>query len=1049
MKIIYGPPGDSSNTEWFTAHPDDPRSASETLWLTPTQRKRAWTAGRFRDYRRLHPPRLHTFDELSLMLYRRLGGSRRPVPAAVMQYLLLAVVQDPEIDGLLKQWMSMRPGPGFIQEIVRQIDALQRHGIGVDELMAIPDAADGIGAVFIAVYKHLDALMQTHGLIDTGGAQIAVARMLRDPNEHPALPWKTCVLDGFLELTPLQMDILSGLDTRMDLTLLWPGNPVDGGILSWMVAGLKTAFPAADWEPFTPETATLPGTARAGHLLGSVSPDALPDDIVPRDGTGVLRICERETIRDELTELARDIKQKLIAGDCRPGDIALTFPDLQAYAPAVRRLFHRYGIPVNISQSLPLTGSPVFSAIDRLLRLPGAWLRDDVLALVSDPLLTGWPGPVSRHRVRKLLEWSADRKIVRGYDSWINGLRRVQDAPEANDPECLAAADILEVLHRIHRLLGDAGPRDLSAWINWLRDLLIGLELNRRLDFLQKNIPGSNPGDDAHFEYTRRAYNRLLTYFDDLDTAPPLSGHAVAISLTEFRAVLPRLLTGVNYQLTTRSGDRVQVLGMLGIRGLTFQHVYFGGLTETAFPAADPISPFWSPELTDILMERPAQHNRVRAFADLIRIVSVPTVSLTISRPCRSGDEPLQPSPLWDFILALFSDHANVEPGDQPLSTRDRLIQWSTMPETHSGIPAPGPETPACAGVLITRAVAGSRETGQGLWCGDLRNITPAVETLLADRTGPNHRFSASQLELFLDCPRRFFFERVLRLSEPEIPVEELSPLERGNLVHATLDGFYRERLKTNAGRITPGEIESCTERIRNIAREIFDDRGYTGDAARRQLLDIVGRPDLNDPGIAHRFASHEAEGSPALQPAHLEWVFGQAAAVPPLRLSDRDGHPIRITGKIDRIDRCDDELVIWDYKSGHIPSASDIRGLIKIQVGLYMLAAGQILGLDTVAGGYYQVRGRTPLLQKTALRLRGSRADAHLPDPGRANSLDRVWRRDEFDDYFRTLEQWISECVSIMRSGWFSIRKDISNCDQCPFAGACRPGKEMEYVPV
>jgi len=423
--------------------------------------------------------------------------------------------------------------------------------------------------------------------------------------------------------------------------------------------------------------------------------------------------------------------------------------------------------------------------------------------------------------------------------------------------------------------------------------------------------------------------------------------------------------------------------------------------------------------------------------------------TLTISRPCRSGDENLLPSPLWDFIRALFPGYSVPDTGRQPLSLRDRLFEWAGMPETRDGMPSPGPGSPAGAAVLLHRAITGSRETGSGPWCGDFRNVSAGVRAVLDARTGPGHRFSASQLELFLDCPRRFLFERIMGLAEPEAPIEELSPLERGNLIHDVLEMFYRERLRDGLGRVTPDTVHTAADRIRDLARDIFREKAYSGPAAERQLLDLVGRPELDDPGIADRFARLEAGVSPELQPEMLEWTFGRTEAVPPLALTDRDGVPVLITGKIDRIDGCGRELMIWDYKSGKLPAPADIAGLVKIQVGLYLLAAARLLDRTPTAGGYYQVPGRAPLQQKTVLRRSGSRIDALLPDAGRSNSLDRVWAPDEFDAYFKTLEAWIGECVGIMRSGWFSIRKDISRCHQCPFAGTCRPGKEMDYVPV
>jgi len=85
MKILYGPPGDSSLTSWFNHLSDDPVTASETLWLTPTQRKREWVIERFREKARKFPPRIHTVDEMTRILAQYFGGQDRELDSIARQ----------------------------------------------------------------------------------------------------------------------------------------------------------------------------------------------------------------------------------------------------------------------------------------------------------------------------------------------------------------------------------------------------------------------------------------------------------------------------------------------------------------------------------------------------------------------------------------------------------------------------------------------------------------------------------------------------------------------------------------------------------------------------------------------------------------------------------------------------------------------------------------------------------------------------------------------------------------------------------------------------
>lgn len=1083
MRILYGPPGDSSQTPFFNRLPDDPQTASSTLWITPTQRKRQWVQDRFRDCRRVFPPRIHIFDELIAMLFEHLGGTSRLLSPESVQAVLMNLLHDPGMTPILSRWFDQPPGPGFLLETARQINEFQRHGIAPDTLAAIPDSGEDIGLLFNLMYTRYQDYLAAHGWIDTGGMGLWVADQLPHSGMATAgkLPWNTCVMDGFLELTPLQLDILKSLDKCMELTLIWPGNPSPEGLFRWMNAGLNAMFPDAGRQPLVPQAQ---GLAAAAYHLAGYGPDVLPEDIVPTGPPDGLRIIERDTLRDEVTAIARDIRTRRNAGQLNWREFAVTFPDLQAYAPVIRRIFHRYGIPVNISQSLPITGSPVFIAIDRLLRLPAGWLRDDVLAVMSDPILTGLHPHENRTLTRRLAEWSSLHKIVRGLNRWTVALERIMAGQPPDSSTAALAATALQLIRRFSSVLEDgtcngsdccdssgAIIRTSAQWIGWLRTVLGKLEINRNIEKLQRLVITEMESGSEHFEYTRRAYNRLLEYFDatepfliGFDAASCSAGGRAApdkaiaavphtplpsithnqsngpglITAAGFRAILPRMLTGVDYQLTTRSGNRVQVLGLLGIRGLTFRHVYFGGMTELVFPRRETISPFWRPDLKTTILDQPDHNERITAFADLVRVMSAPTGTLTLSRPCRNGDEKLLPSPLWSSVLAVFPQHERITVDDERLCVRDRLETTARdrLLERISAAP-----------VRIAMAVAGLRRSSTGRWCSDLAGVPGTAREILDRMFDETHSFSASQLESYRVCPRRFFFDRVLELREPESPDDEMSAMDRGTLVHRVLHRFYRERLECGLMRVKPGEERSCAQRIREIATEEFDATGYAGEAARRQYLDITGRPELDDEGIAGRFARMEAEGSQALQPAFLEWAFGRKSTAPPLKLADHTGKPVLIEGKIDRLDRCDGDAVIWDYKTGRLPGPGDITEFRSIQIGLYMLAATHILGHPVNAGGYCHLPGRSNTSLRTCIRLEGSGIDSHLPKSGHSNQLDRLWPPPEFAGYFIELTDIVAKTAWGIRRGAFPAATDAAACDNCEFYSLCHRTREIDHV--
>lgn len=1075
MRILYGPPGDSSRTPWFRSFADDPEYASGTLWITPTQRKSQWVGRCFREQRCMFPPRIHTFDDMTRLLYERMGGSAGMLPPDAVYAVLMAVMHEPEIEIALQECLKDMPGPGFVAETARQIDELQRHGMTADTLASIPDAHEGYGGMFLALYRSYRKFLQKHHKIDAGGIHVQVAEKLleRIPACSVDLPWNRCIFDGFLELTPLQMDIIRGLENRLDVTLVWPGNPAPEGLFQWMMAGMKIAFPGAEWRSLTDETpginqtgrtavntVTIPPLTEAAFHFGGYAPDCLPADLEPHPAPNRLRLMERGTLLDEVTAIARDIRLRMNQGGIRWSDIGVTFPNLQTYTPTIRRIFQRFDIPVNISQALPLTGSPVFTSILRLLKLADDWDRRDLLAVLGDSSLTGMPPEKTHAVVRRVSVWSSEHKIVRGRERWISMLQTIiaGSAPTGSDTDIAAVA--LEVVRRFAQALQkpagqngsgteDAHPAGLAMvaeWLAWLRRVLADLHVNRNIENLQRFALDNMLSGSQHFEYTRRAYNRLLEYFDAVEPflagTGPVSESDSGITSAAFRETFRRMLAGIDYQLTTRAGDRVQVLGLLGIRGLTFRHVYMGGMTDRAFPRHRSVSPFWQPDLIDMILEAPANSQKTIAFTDMIRVMEAPLETLTLSRPMREGDEELLPSPVWEYVSSLIPDFETVGNDDTPLCLAARSIQAARnlIPDCH-----------ITARALVGKAIAGQKRQGTGRWCGNLEHASEQAQAVIRSQFGPERSFSPTLLETYITCPRAFFFERLLGLGEPDEPAEDVSGLDRGVLIHRVLNRFYRERADRVSPRVTTVEVEICAERIRAIAAEEYTRLGYSGDAARREYLDIVGCPELSDDGLALRFARREAEGSPALQPCLLEWSFSGKKGSDAFVLIDEDGRNIVMTGKIDRLDLLDGrDAVIWDYKTGALlPRPTDIQCFQSIQVGVYMLAAAHILKHPVNAGGYYHVPGRSAPDLVTVLRREGSEITAYLPEKGRSNSLKREWPETEFLNYMDTLKTVIGRTVSAIRRGRFTAAETPDPCSRCTFAGLCRRARENHDAAV
>jgi RecB family exonuclease len=248
----------------------------------------------------------------------------------------------------------------------------------------------------------------------------------------------------------------------------------------------------------------------------------------------------------------------------------------------------------------------------------------------------------------------------------------------------------------------------------------------------------------------------------------------------------------------------------------------------------------------------------------------------------------------------------------------------------------------------------------------------------------------------------RWFVERLL---SPQPLVPDPEPMLRGTLAHRVLE----QALRGLGGALTEERLdearallhEALEEGSRSIRISVNPERLRA--QLRRLEVDLLA------------YLDQAARSGTAFAPEGFEVSFGGTEDThPALELA---GGALRLQGKIDRLDRRGDEAIVVDYK-GKSGGTRGERWLQdgKLQVGLYMLAVRQVLGLEPV-GGFYQPLGAEDGRPRGALR-----DDA---DPGR-----EVVRGDRIAG--DALEALLSACAEAAREAVDAIR-----------AGALAPAPE------
>ncbi len=246
-------------------------------------------------------------------------------------------------------------------------------------------------------------------------------------------------------------------------------------------------------------------------------------------------------------------------------------------------------------------------------------------------------------------------------------------------------------------------------------------------------------------------------------------------------------------------------------------------------------------------------------------------------------------------------------------------------------------------------------------------NVAAAAHRVGSPATGGE--VSPTRLQDWVECPMRYLLAHVLRVPAEETPERllELSPLDRGTLVHEVLERFIGEELaRPEAERVPAGATWGPEHlvRMRELVAECADAAeaaGLTGKAT----LWALHREEIEQELGTFLEVDNEWRRYDDAVPESVELPFGLDGRDPVVVELD-DGRAVRFRGRADRVDvRPDGTRIVLDYKTGRKPdykpaSRDDpVRGGRRLQLPVYAEAARQLLGAEHVEAAYWYVSDR------------------------------------------------------------------------------------------
>jgi len=668
----------------------------------------------------------------------------------------------------------------------------------------------------------------------------------------------------------------------------------------------------------------------------------LPDTLFPPElarqvggGEATAHTPDREALRvwscpTETAEVETIVRQVKHLHDKGVGyhEMAVLLRQPDVYADLFCETCHRAGIALDASALAGAGADPTIRALRQLLRLVGA--RDGRARVMSFLGAAEFPDDAQPQRAwretRSSWEQISRAARIKADEDWDRRLRRyAKNAPEAGR---VAASHLRAAAARLHQ--GLAAVVRAGSYGEAVKNFIALAEV-----FIAPNE-------------TRRQALAALAELGAVDRT------GFGFDLTRFKAWAAGAIRRQAAAMSDPGGLRL--LDLVAARGMRYRYVFLPGCVEAMIPRPQRQDPI----LLDVERERLAAdagtpgalpctaelaQEELRLFDFALRTASDATF-LSFPRLDAAQGRQRFPSHLLlelagrltgaslTFDELAGQDFVEVIPAGRfapadPAQALDRA-------ERDLAIMAPLSKLTAVQYLLHARPVAFSR-----FWRRQLDRfaawdrLTPSEglvddpRALALTRAWADEKahWSVSELESYVLCPRRYLFERVLKLDAPDDPeaVVALPPTTSGTLLHKVM-----ERLESRTDPAFETEAKRLT---RELYRRCVEDN-LTGGGE----LDNAESERLHESMHAMLELAHDQSAGFKLRQTEEEFLVDIATP----------DAPLRVKGYVDRLDEsATGEKRIVDYKTGAAKSkftdskiqADDFNAGLTLQAPLYALA--------------------------------------------------------------------------------------------------------------
>ncbi len=922
-----------------------------------------------KDIIKLHPGRgimnidVLSFRRLAYRVMEETGVNQLPLLDDTGKKLVLGKIVEEQKNNLILYKNKVKM-PGFVEAVKSVIAELYQYGIGSKELEVMKKISGrkpmlhakitDIALIRDSFQKYIEEkYITSEELLEVLCREIPKSEKLRDC---------AIFLDGFTGFTPIQYKVIQALllsakDVVVTVTADVSGSIYEGELKETLFGLSKTTA-----TKLTKQAEMLGVLKYNDIVLNDVVKSRFSeskelyflerhlfrgDKSVYEPEPDAIYMREFKNIRSEAKYVAGSILS-LVRSGCRFQDIAVVTGDLEGYGEELSEVFSECDIPCFVDSKTKLMSNPFVQLIRSVFEIARTdYSYESVFALLRTGMIN-----IAAEDVDYLDNYCSVLGI-RGLKKYMSTWTRSHIKGQAADFERLNALreKLIKPLSKATEVLRDKNKTVREKMIA-LYELICSedYKCEEKLAAYKESFEAA--GEPALAKEFSQSYKLIIEL---LDKVVALLGDE-CMPLDELIAIMDAGFFELKVGIIPPSVDMVLIGDIERSRLSGIKYLFFVGVNDGIVPKSWKSTGIISESERNFLADADfslAPTSRQNLYIQryyLYLNLTKPSKGLYISYSLMDGaGGARKPSILIGQLKRMF-------PG---LSVTSKMVDYEerlTTPKSSIEVLIEGLR--ACEGASKNVEITKEQKLFEELYSWYLRSpewnqkVSELVDAMFfankeskiskevaAALYGPQPINSVTRLEQYAACAYAHFLAYGLKIREQE--EYEVTARDLGNLFHAAIEA-YGKKIKEKKLSWTEISEEEQQALVEQAVEEVTVDYKASVLASNARNAYINNR--LKRITMRTVWALSEQLRRGDFVPKDNEVIFSETEGLKALTIDLGDGRKMKLQGRIDRLDVCDDGdnryIKVIDYKSGNTRfDLSQVYYGLKLQLVLYMEA--------------------------------------------------------------------------------------------------------------